>query len=61
MLSLSLLLVLVAFIPTSKAWHMLAGWYSLAVKPERLGEFPNLVWLRDPQAVATWPVVDEMG
>jgi Fe-S oxidoreductase len=36
-------LVLIAFIPTSKAWHMLAGWYSLAVKPERLGEFPKVI------------------
>jgi Fe-S oxidoreductase len=36
-------LVFIAFIPTSKAWHMLAGWYSLAVKPASLGEFPKVI------------------
>lgn len=34
-------LVLIALIPHSKAWHMLAGWYSLAVRPERIGEAPK--------------------
>ncbi len=33
-------LVLIAFIPSSKAWHMLAGWYTLAVKPALPGEVP---------------------
>ena len=36
-------LVFIAFIPNSKAWHMLAGWYSLSVKPARLGEFPRTI------------------
>jgi Fe-S oxidoreductase len=27
-------LVLVAYVPYSKAWHMLAAWYTLAIKPE---------------------------
>ncbi len=34
-------MVLIAFIPSSKAWHMLAGWYSLAVKPALPGGFPK--------------------
>jgi Fe-S oxidoreductase len=34
---------LIAFIPSSKAWHMLAGWYSLAVKPEQVGVFPPAI------------------
>ncbi|MBN2113554.1 MAG: (Fe-S)-binding protein [Acidimicrobiia bacterium] len=36
-------MALIAFIPTSKAWHMLAGWYSLAVKPARIGDMPPAV------------------
>ena len=28
---------LVAYIPYSKAWHLLAGWFSLALKPEHIG------------------------
>jgi len=36
-------LVLIAFIPSSKAWHMLAGWYSLAVKPPVPGVFPEVI------------------
>jgi Fe-S oxidoreductase len=36
-------LILIAFIPSSKAWHMLAGWYTLAVKPARLGEMPATI------------------
>jgi Fe-S oxidoreductase len=35
--------VFVAYLPVSKAWHMLAGWYSLAIKPEVVGEFPGAV------------------
>jgi len=36
-------LVFVAYLPVSKAWHMLAGWYSLAIKPEVVGTFPAAV------------------
>jgi Fe-S oxidoreductase/nitrate reductase gamma subunit len=32
----------IAYLPYSKAWHMLAGWYSVAVKPEEAGKsFPE--------------------
>ncbi len=36
-------LVFVAYLPFSKAWHMLAGWYSLAIRPEVVGGFPDAV------------------
>lgn len=36
-------MVLIAFIPSSKAWHMLAGWYTLAVKPVLPGDVPALI------------------
>lgn len=30
----------VAYLPFSKAWHMVAGWYSVAAKPEPIGVIP---------------------
>jgi Fe-S oxidoreductase len=33
-------LALVAWLPFGKGWHLLLGWYSLAVKPEDIGRLP---------------------
>lgn len=33
--------VFIAYLPFSKAWHMVAGWYSMAARPEQIGVLPD--------------------
>ena len=31
----------IGYLPFSKAWHMVAGWYAMAARPEQIGVMPN--------------------
>jgi Fe-S oxidoreductase/nitrate reductase gamma subunit len=33
----------IAYLPYSKAWHMVAGWYAVAAAPERVGTMPPVI------------------